>query len=91
MLLVLQHVVTWYSHIEASVGSKDAGKHLFQPSTNKERGSASTARGKASMFCPELLFDHALVLNNKTIEKISTIMQSGSSLAIHYSKWKSYP
>ena len=69
LLLVLQHVVTRYSHIDAGSSSRQEGKHLFQPSTTKERDGASTPRGRASMFCPELLYDLALVINEDTIEQ----------------------
>ena len=68
LLLVLQHVVTWYSAMETSIGSKDGGKRAFQPFTSKEGPGADTPRGKASKLCPELSYDHALVLNDATIE-----------------------
>ena len=62
-------MVPRYSYIDAGSGSRQEGKHLFQPSTTKERDGASTPRGRASMFCPELLYDHALVINERNIDQ----------------------
>ena len=55
--------------METSIGSKDSGKMLLQPSTSKDLPGVETPKGEASVFCQELLYNHALVINGSTIEK----------------------
>ena len=65
--VVLMHVVAQYSKIESSAEGSGARK-LFEPSTAKDTNT-NTARSAASKFCPELLYDHGLRINETTIEK----------------------
>ena len=65
--VVLMHVVAQYSKIESSAEGSGTRK-LFEPSTAKDT-SKDAARSAASKFCPELLYDHGLQINNSTIEK----------------------
>ena len=67
MLLVLQHVMIRCSAMKTPANYKDVGKKLFELSTSKI-SNLDTPRGRASGFCPEFLYDHALGINKVTIK-----------------------